>query len=240
MAKVAKGGFFTWDEFEEHYGPGQRVWDSAKPPVGVTISPFTHERRWDGGEGPFTLKEFIDEYGGTVEKGEGCSQWKRSEQERRWDNGEGPFTLGEFVEEYGGSMEFGTGVAKWLRAAPSYSDATLEATACIAKGSVMALRPSQIHFTHDSISAYFTCGRLVHQTYQALRDGVIPMSVIPRMSVTLREGKWWASTGNRRLWTFRKLESDGRCNTICAKVVDRQICRLTTRNGGTSVRVRGG
>ncbi|CAK9049866.1 unnamed protein product [Durusdinium trenchii] len=105
----------------------------------------------------------------------------------------------------------------------------------------MKLYPNEIHFSHDSISQRFSCGRLIEDTYRQLRDGDIHVSVIPRMTVAWVDGKWFAWNGNRRLWTFRMLAKKGKLRKIAVDTTDEPIPRrrFTTQDGGIGVEVRG-
>lgn len=104
------------------------------------------------------------------------------------------------------------------------------------------MEPSEIRFTHDSISPVFSCGRRIHDTYRELSTGFKSVHDIPRMTVTLMNGHWYTYTGNRRLWVFQKLEREGHIGDIFVDTTDRTVPlhRFTTRNGGRSVLVRRG
>lgn len=103
------------------------------------------------------------------------------------------------------------------------------------------LAPSRIFFTHDSIRNTFSDGRRVEDTLQQLRDGTIRVADIPCMQVCWQTDRLWTYTGNRRLWVFRNLEEEGVIADIEVLVVNKKVpkMRMTTKNGGTSVRVRG-
>mmetsp|Transcript_42285 Transcript_42285/g.133399 ORF Transcript_42285/g.133399 Transcript_42285/m.133399 type:complete len:1507 (+) Transcript_42285:67-4587(+) len=108
------------------------------------------------------------------------------------------------------------------------------------------IRPSEVFFTHDSIKASFSDGRPIDDTLQALRSEKISINVIPELTLSWgAEGRWpprwWSYTGNRRLWVFRQLEEQGMLQDIICKVTDAKVptFRLTTKDGGESVRVRG-
>ena len=103
------------------------------------------------------------------------------------------------------------------------------------------ISPTEIFFTHNSISQRFSCGRYIENTYEQLRRRQLNISVIPLMKVTKQNGKYWTYTGNRRLWVFRKLHSAGMLDRIEVQIVQRAIPtkRFTTRNGGVSVEIRG-
>lgn len=110
------------------------------------------------------------------------------------------------------------------------------------------MRPSSIFFTHDSVKSKFKDGRPVRETLQQLRDRKIEPSAIPLMQVCRHavaalgyDSRFWTFTGNRRLWVFRQLEEEGLVEDIEVQVVDKTVLyfRMTTKNGGVSVRVRG-
>ncbi|CAE6955229.1 unnamed protein product [Symbiodinium sp. CCMP2456] len=104
----------------------------------------------------------------------------------------------------------------------------------------MRIRPSDVGFSHDSISHRFSCGRLVTATLEELRSGQIDVSIIPQMFVSQVDGCWFAYTGNRRLWVFRELENEGYLHEIEVQVTSSKLAkkRFTTTNMGASVRVR--
>lgn len=62
---------------------------------------------------------------------------------------------------------------------------------------------------------------------------------IPIISVAKVGSKWFAAD-NRRLWVFKRLEARGRCTRISVNVIDSiPEDKMTTKNGGESVDVRG-
>ena len=106
---------------------------------------------------------------------------------------------------------------------------------------IVSISPAHIHFTHNSISQRFSCGRHIEHTYQQLLEYQISIDAIPMMEIAKQDGKFWTYTGNRRLWVFRKLNSAGLLPSVNARLVQRRIPtkRFTTQNGGVSVQVRG-
>ena len=105
----------------------------------------------------------------------------------------------------------------------------------------MRVRPLNIRFAHDSVSHKFSCGRRLDDTLDELWYGRIRVTDIPQMIVVRVGDLWFAYTGNRRLWVFQNLEELGRLHTIDVQVTPEEIPRrrLTTKNMGISVRVRG-
>ena len=71
-------------------------------------------------------------------------------------------------------------------------------------------------------------------TYDSLRNGKITVDVIPQMTVTWINGKWFAWSGNRHLWVYRKLEADAVLDTITVQTIKCEIPRgkFTTQKGG--------
>lgn len=106
----------------------------------------------------------------------------------------------------------------------------------------MWLCPTEIRFTHDSISPNFSCGRYsIYETYDELKRGFKTVGDIPTMTVTLMNDEWYTYTGNRRLWVFQKLACRGYVGEIYVHTTDRRVpmSKFTTNNGGTEVRIRG-
>ncbi|CAB9526707.1 elongation factor 2 kinase [Seminavis robusta] len=125
---------------------------------------------------------------------------------------------------------------------------TLEAATAPAIGpECVRVRPSAIMFTHDSIKDGFQDGHSLLQTaLQIAREEVgkrdIPMIAVVRVG----DGRLFA-LDNRRLAVFRLLEMCGRVGTIKVEIVlvwtrwaDEWKRKVTTRNGGISVLIRGG
>ncbi|CAG2201990.1 unnamed protein product [Mytilus edulis] len=105
------------------------------------------------------------------------------------------------------------------------------------------LKPSNIHYSQDSISNTFGkstihSDRYIGETLDDLINGTINVNNIPNISVFRLNNKWF-TTDNRRLWVFRKAEELGILHSI---QVYQNLCtvssKLTTTNGGLTVRVR--
>lgn len=108
----------------------------------------------------------------------------------------------------------------------------------------MELKPSQIFYSQDSIlnrfGDYTQHGHLtIGETLDQLLNGYCNVNDIPNISVVWTKGKYFTAD-NRRLWVFRKAEEIGFLDTI--EVYQNNSIKeekLTTYNGGTSIRVRG-
>lgn len=98
----------------------------------------------------------------------------------------------------------------------------------------------EIHFTHDSIKNQFSCGRWITRTLNELWYGDIVVSDIPMLTVSYMHGKYWAYNGNRRLWVYKQLRDLGEMHQVRVHRTTQRVPvgKMTTRNGGVSVRVR--
>ncbi|CAE8646609.1 unnamed protein product [Polarella glacialis] len=108
------------------------------------------------------------------------------------------------------------------------------------------LKPNEICFTHDSIQSKFRDGRPLLDTFRQLKEGSVKVTDIPTIQVCWQpaagyDARFWTYTGNRRLWVFRQLQELGHVQEIEVVVVDKIVpkFRMTTRDGGQAVRVRG-
>jgi hypothetical protein len=109
----------------------------------------------------------------------------------------------------------------------------------------MELKPSEIFYSQDSImnkfGDYTAHGdTYIGETLDQLLNGNCNVQSIPEISVVQMNGKWFTSD-NRRLWVFRKAEEIGFLKQIEVKKIGYiRDDKLTTENGGTSIRVRRG
>lgn len=112
----------------------------------------------------------------------------------------------------------------------------------------MKLKPSDIHFSQDSISNTFGKKTQHRNTYTGetldeLINGTATVFSIPTISVFQYKGKWLISD-NRRLWVFRMAEELGILRSIpvseiLLSMIGIKNPKLNTKNGGLSVSVRG-
>lgn len=119
----------------------------------------------------------------------------------------------------------------------------------MAPGGMTRLHPEYIKFTQDSIKAQFMDGRELSSTLEDLLYGRKTVDDIPPIEVVedLEDCGWWALTGNRRLYLYRKLEQLGVVETIPVievaiwdyGVSDRLNQRRTTFCDGRDIRLRG-
>ncbi|KAH3858255.1 hypothetical protein DPMN_100875 [Dreissena polymorpha] len=101
---------------------------------------------------------------------------------------------------------------------------------------MLSLRPSDIHYSQDSINNYFDSkcnhsGVLIGKTLDDICEG----SDIPKITVVKRNGKW-VTANNRLLW----LEKLGKCTHIDVyEGFSLPTEKLTSTNVGVTVHVRG-
>lgn len=118
---------------------------------------------------------------------------------------------------------------------------------------IIYLKPSEVRYTHDQITAHFTDGRSLLSTFVALLYGKIEIKLggvdVPPVEVMQtseyengKEGKlWYVVNGNRRLYVFRRLEKCGALTTM--QVIARKYDSIEmdkhflTRNKGRSVSI---
>ncbi|XP_070533433.1 uncharacterized protein [Ptychodera flava] len=105
------------------------------------------------------------------------------------------------------------------------------------------LRPSEIHFVHDTIDCHFQDGDHLLDTFKELLHGNISPRDIKTIAVIRQNGTWYVHAGNRRLFLYKKLEELGVIDYIPVWVVNRPNAdavreRYTTQNRGVSVSVR--
>mmetsp|Transcript_183271 Transcript_183271/g.581143 ORF Transcript_183271/g.581143 Transcript_183271/m.581143 type:complete len:669 (-) Transcript_183271:304-2310(-) len=103
------------------------------------------------------------------------------------------------------------------------------------------MRPSDLHFTQDTIRPVFRDGRPIYELLNALNGGAVdPLRDLDPLEVTCDQGKWW-SLDNRRLWALKMFDSTSSKKAwvrVAAREPDRQFyAKRTTRNGGTCVQI---
>ncbi|XP_033761092.1 uncharacterized protein LOC117342905 [Pecten maximus] len=102
------------------------------------------------------------------------------------------------------------------------------------------MRPSDIRFTHDSVSCRFSDGHTLEETFKdLLYDDV----TLPPLVVMHYSGYWFVVRGNRRLYLLKKLEDIGKIQqvTVIKRAFQDHLFykQFTTKNMGISIRIRG-
>src|SRR6218665_224049 len=114
-------------------------------------------------------------------------------------------------------------------------------------GTRIEICPRKIRYTQDSIKEEFTDGRHMSDTLEALLYSHLSVDDLEPIEVVREYGKWWALTGNRRLYLYRKLEELGVIHTITVVTASRDndwvqnqlMRRKTTDCEGVAIRLRG-
>jgi hypothetical protein len=107
-----------------------------------------------------------------------------------------------------------------------------------------AMAPSDIRFTQDSVSEEFgrDTGKTIEETYRQLLHGDLTVNQIRPISVVYLDDKWWAISGNRRLYIFKRLEGKNIIDSVPVKIkplnVEKFLRKRSTRNDGEDVRIR--
>ena len=110
-------------------------------------------------------------------------------------------------------------------------------------------RPSDIRYSQDSIRSHFSNDEPIVDLFRQLLEEEIHVDDVPEIEVVRFDAKWWALTGNRRLFCFKNFEE---CRvagsvTIPVKIKDMYndkatqsqfLQKFTTLSEGTSVVVR--
>jgi hypothetical protein len=107
--------------------------------------------------------------------------------------------------------------------------------------------PRNIRYTQDSINFRFSDGRTMERTFRQLWSNQITTDDIEPFEVVQNQDRWWALSGNRRLFIYKILEQIGIIRQIAVKILNLNddvtrrnfLQRFTTRTEGLSVKVRG-
>jgi RHS repeat-associated protein len=99
--------------------------------------------------------------------------------------------------------------------------------------------PKTLRFTQNSISRAFQDGRTVDDLIDGLASGRVTADDVPPLRVFEQNGSTF-SLDNRRLYAFQEAGVPVRTVPATPKQVRDQAYKFRTKNGGTSIRVRGG
>jgi len=80
--------------------------------------------------------------------------------------------------------------------------------------------PSEVRYTQDSIGGRFMDGKYLSDTFELLLSGQLSVADIPCIEIAYRDGAWWAVTGNRRLYLYRRLQQLGLVSEIPVNQLD--------------------
>jgi len=97
--------------------------------------------------------------------------------------------------------------------------------------------PEEVRFSQDSIKGSFKAGGTIKELAEGLKNGTVdPASVIP-IRLVEKEGRWF-TLDNRRLEAFRRAGVPIPYRMATPEEAAEEQWKFTTRNGGTSIRVR--
>lgn len=102
-----------------------------------------------------------------------------------------------------------------------------------------ATNPNSIRFTQDSIRGTFKNGNSVQDTIAALKSGSLSADAFPAIRVFEVDGQLF-SLDNRRLYVFQQAGVPINAVPATAQEIANESFKFTTKNGGVSIRVRGG
>ncbi|CAH1786236.1 unnamed protein product, partial [Owenia fusiformis] len=111
-------------------------------------------------------------------------------------------------------------------------------------GSIRLVCPVDVLFSQSSIKGEFKDGRSFEDTLEDMLNDDLTPDDLPPIKVILSCGSYWAVDGNRRLYLYQILHSYGHIDKIKVKVCTNYNLhslrrKLTTKNGGESIKVRG-
>jgi len=107
------------------------------------------------------------------------------------------------------------------------------------EGTRSTLTSKDIRFTQDSISATFKDGSSVDDLINGLKSGKISPDDVPAIRIFEKDGVIY-SLDNRRLYAFKEAGIDN-INYVWAtpEEIANEAWKMTTNNGGVTIRVRG-
>lgn len=98
--------------------------------------------------------------------------------------------------------------------------------------------PVTIRFSQSSISRNFSAGGSVDDLAAGLRGGSVKPTDVPAIRLVERDGSLF-TLDNRRLEAFRRAETPIPYRMATPEEAAAEAWKFTTRNNGTSIRVRG-
>jgi len=95
-----------------------------------------------------------------------------------------------------------------------------------------------VRFSQSSISRNFSGGGTIDDLAAGLRSGSVKAGDIPPIRLVEQDGNLF-SLDNRRLWSFKQAEVPVPYRMATPEEAAAEAWKFTTKNGGTSIRVRG-
>lgn len=106
------------------------------------------------------------------------------------------------------------------------------------QSSIKTIDPTAVRFSQSSISRNFSAGGSIEDLAGNLRSGATKPNDIPAIRLVEREGQFF-TLDNRRLEAFRRAGVKVPYRMATPEEASREAWKFTTKNGGTSIRVRG-
>jgi hypothetical protein len=98
--------------------------------------------------------------------------------------------------------------------------------------------PAAVRFSQSSIRPSFSSGGTIEDLAEGLRNGSVDPAKLPPIRLVDRKGVLY-TLDNRRLWAFRQARIPIPYRMATPEEVVAEAWKFTTKNGGTSIRVRG-
>ncbi len=98
--------------------------------------------------------------------------------------------------------------------------------------------PNAVRFSQSSIKYRFRDGRTIDDLAEGLRSGRVHAEDVPPLRLVQREGQLF-TLDNRRLEAFRRAGVAIPWRMATPEEVEAAANKFSTKNGGTSIRVRG-
>lgn len=98
--------------------------------------------------------------------------------------------------------------------------------------------PATVRFSQSIISRNFSAGGSVDDLAAGLRSGTVKPADVPAIRLVERDGSLF-TLDNRRLEAFRRAEVPIPYRMATPEEAAAEAWKFTTRNNGTSIRVRG-
>lgn len=103
----------------------------------------------------------------------------------------------------------------------------------------MELKPRNIRYSQDSIADTFADHTPLTSTFARLLAGQLSPGDLPSIECILRDGNWYAASGNRRLYLYKKLEELGQLEKIFVSRTFHCKRGFSTDCDGLSIKCRG-
>jgi len=97
--------------------------------------------------------------------------------------------------------------------------------------------PKEVRFSQDSIKGSFKAGGTVEELAEGLKNGTVDPAGVTPIRLVEKDGQWF-TLDNRRLEAFRRAGILVPYRMATPEEAAEEQWKFTTRNGGTSIRIR--